>query len=146
MNIVRFGLFFILVEKTGKPGSTREAFSACLTPTPHPPLATRLVCREQQVKQLDFSRDGKWMLANGGERVIRMLERGTTTGRWGHRHACTMCTLRRSALRRGALRHLFCYERLLVVPPTVHDDLFSRDLSITEGSTAGGAKSVFSSE
>lgn len=36
-----------------------------------------------QVKQLDFSRDGKWMLVNGGEKVIRMLEREGTTGRCG---------------------------------------------------------------
>eukprot|EP00752_Nemacystus_decipiens_P018367 g16476.t2 len=34
-----------------------------------------------KVKQLDFSRDGKWMLVNGGEKVIRMLEREGNTGR-----------------------------------------------------------------
>lgn len=35
----------------------------------------------EQVKQLDLSRDGKWMLVNAGEKVIRMLERESTTGR-----------------------------------------------------------------
>lgn len=45
------------------------------------PLHLRGIVLFAQVKQLDFSRDGKWMLVNGGEKVIRMLERESTTGR-----------------------------------------------------------------
>ncbi|CAN0025986.1 unnamed protein product, partial [Ectocarpus sp. 12 AP-2014] len=43
--------------------------------------ASMTVAGCSKVKQIDLSRDGKWMLVNGGERVIRMLERESTTGR-----------------------------------------------------------------
>ncbi|CAM9694588.1 unnamed protein product [Ascophyllum nodosum] len=34
-----------------------------------------------KVTEMDFSRDGKWMLVSSGERVIRMLDRQGTTGK-----------------------------------------------------------------